>query len=277
MSELITGTVKKLSPLVTRVTAANAGLMTGPGTNTWVVGHESAAVIDPGPVDERHIANILSSVKSIGWILVTHTHPDHSPGAKILSEKTGAPIIGATPPDDRFQDKTFKQTIDLFDGYELSTNAFTLKAIYTPGHVNNHYCFLLQEENMVMTGDHIMQGSTVVIIPPAGDMQDYIHSLKKLADLQPQFLAPGHGLLIDNATAEINKIISHRLKREALVIAALQRNPSSSLSQLTSIVYHDVDKRLWPMAELSLWAHLLKLEKEAKAHCNDGQWSLLEG
>lgn len=274
MSQLITGTVKKLSALVTRVTASNAGLMTGPGTNTWVVGDERAAVIDPGPADEQHIANILSSVKSIAWILVTHTHPDHSPGAKILSDKTGAPIIGATPPDDPYQDKTFKQTIDLFDGYELATNEFTLKAIYTPGHVNNHYCFFLQEENMVMTGDHIMQGSTVVIIPPAGDMQDYIHSLKKLANLQPKFLAPGHGLLIDDATTEINKLMTHRLKREALVIAALQSNPSSTLAQLTPIVYHDVDKCLWPMAELSLWAHLLKLEKEIKAYCGDGKWAL---
>lgn len=276
MSQSITGTIEKVSPLVTRVTASNAGLMTGPGTNTWLVGNEQVAVIDPGPDDGQHIENILASAQSLNWILVTHTHPDHSPGAKILSDRTGAPIIGATPPDDSFQDKTFKQTIDLFDNYQLVTNEFTLRAIYTPGHVNNHYCFFLEEEEMVMTGDHIMQGSTVVIIPPAGDMQDYILSLKKLSLLQPRYLAPGHGLLMDDATTEINNIIDHRLKREEQIVEGLQNSPFSSLAELTAIVYSDVNRALWPMAELSLWAHLLKLEKENKARCHGKKWSFIE-
>lgn len=255
-----------LSPLVRRITAPNSGPMTGPGTNTYLLGRDDITVIDPGPNIESHVNAIYrAGGDNIKRIVVTHTHPDHSPAAVPLAKLCGADLIGCTISDDGHQDRSFKPDVDLYPQMLIEARDHSLDAIATPGHVGNHYCFYLREERMVFTGDHIMQGSTVVIIPPSGDMADYISSLQALLAFQVDCLAPAHGHLMARAEKVVREIIDHRLARETKVIAGLQQHPNASLNQLVDVVYHDVDPRLKRIAGLSLWAHLLKLEKEGRA------------
>jgi len=269
---IVAGEVVQLSPLVRRITAPNPSALTGPGTNTYILGKKKLTVLDPGPVDQLHIDAILEATNNkIDMIVVTHTHDDHSPAAKILADKTGALLIGALYPDDGYQDLTFRADKKIRHGEILATDEFTLEAIHTPGHVGNHFCYLLKDnqldekEGMLFTGDHIMEGSTVVIIPPSGDMADYIHSLQLLKQYPIQSMAPGHGHLIQQPMDYVNYLINHRLKREQKVIDALRQCGETSLNNLTKAVYDDVDVSLHLIASISLWAHLLKLEKEGKA------------
>lgn len=266
MGAIRPGEVVQLSPLVRRITAPNPGPLTGPGTNTYILGKKNIIVLDPGPDDPVHLAAILAATgNSIDYIVVTHTHEDHSPGAKPLAEKTGALLVGRLCKDDGYQDTTFQANRNIPQGETLHTGELTLEAIDTPGHVGNHVCYLLREEGMLFSGDHIMEGSTVVIIPPGGDMADYISSLKKMLDYPIQSIAPGHGLLIKTPTEYVNYLIAHRLKREQKVIDGLRRSGRVSLEELTKVVYDDVDPAMHSIASISLWAHLLKLEKEGKA------------
>ncbi len=262
------GTVglKQLSPLVGRLTAPNGNLMTGPGTNSYLVGRERLALIDPGPLIDDHIEQLLVACgERLHWILVTHTHPDHSPAASILAERTGARLLGCVMEDDGHQDRSFQVKENLSHGQLLATPEFTLEAIHTPGHVANQFCFLLREEGMLFSGDHIMQGSSVVIIPPSGDMADYIHATETLMDYPIQVIAPGHGELLDRPRQVLQQIVAHRLEREQRVLGALIRLGESGLDRLLPEVYSEIIPELLPMARLSLWAHLLKLEKEGRA------------
>ena len=257
----------QLTPLVRRITAPNPSVLTGPGTNTYLVGRDQIAVIDPGPHDTGHIKSILDAgAGKIRWIIVTHTHDDHSPAALPLARETGAQLIGAMYPDDGYQDTTFVVATPVRHEERLRTREFTLEAVHTPGHVGNHFCYLLIEEGVLFTGDHIMEGSTVVIIPPSGDMADYIQSLRLLSRYPLQALAPGHGKLIPEPQAYIDYLINHRLKREAKVVDGLRQRGAGSLQALVPLVYNDVDASLHGIAAISLWAHLLKLEKEGQAH-----------
>ncbi len=252
--------------LVRRITAGNGGPMTGPGTNTYLLGRRQVAVIDPGPADEAHIAAILAQAGGdIRWILVTHTHPDHSPAAKLLAEHTGAELIGCVMTDDGHQDTSFVVDKNLEHGQRLQTDEFTLEAIATPGHVANHFCFWLPQQKLLFAGDHIMQGSTVVIIPPAGDMADYVASMALLKDYEIETIAPAHGHLMGGARRVFDTLIEHRQVREERVLATLLRVGQSSLDNLVAEVYSDIDPALYKVAKLSLWAHLLKLERESKA------------
>ena len=266
MKAIVAGEEVQLSPLVRRVTAPNPSVLTGPGTNTYIIGKNKIAVLDPGPVIDAHIAAILKATKNkMDYVIVTHTHDDHSPAAKVLADKTGAQLIGSVYRDDGYQDLTFHADKSLKHAELLNTEEWTLETIHTPGHVGNHYCYLLKEEGMIFTGDHIMEGSTVVIIPPSGDMAEYMDSLKLLKQYPVKSLAPGHGHLVEQPIAYIDYLINHRLKREQKVIDGLIRSGEISLNELTRVVYDDVDTSLHPIASISLWAHLLKLEKESKA------------
>ncbi len=258
-------TVDSLSPLVRRITAPNAGRMTGNGTNTYLIGSEKIAVIDPGPAIDRHIENILTACGDrLGWVLVTHTHPDHSPAAKMLAAQSGAKLMGCVMPDDGHQDTSFHVDRNIVQGERLQTDEFTLEAIHTPGHVANHFCYLLQQEGLLFSGDHIMQGSSVVIIPPAGNMADYIASTKALGEYDIAAIAPGHGEVMDQPKKIMGGIVRHRLLRESWVVKALAKLGASSLEELVPEVYSDVDPALWKLAKYSLWAHLLKLEQDGR-------------
>jgi glyoxylase-like metal-dependent hydrolase (beta-lactamase superfamily II) len=268
----------RLNSRVRRLIAPNPGVMTGPGTNTYLLGDDEVAVLDPGPALPEHIDAILDTAGDrIRWIVCTHTHPDHSPAWQAVAEATGAEVIGASPPDDMFQDETFKPTVEVQHDYVLSTPEFTLRAVHTPGHVGNHYCYFLEEEGMMFAGDHIMNGSTVVIIPPSGDMKAYIESLQLLLKYPLQFIAPGHGELMDQPTEAVDWLVNHRLGREQKVVEGLQKTGRVSLDELVKVVYDDVDSNLHKMARLSLSAHLIKLQhdKRARPYADDESWELL--
>ena len=269
----------RLNGRVRRLVAPNAGVMTGPGTNTYLLGDDEVAVLDPGPALPEHIDAILDTAGDrIRWIVCTHTHPDHSPAWKAVAEATGAQVIGASPPDDMFQDTTFEPTLELQHDYVLSTKEFTLRAVHTPGHVGNHYCFFLEEEGMMFAGDHIMNGSTVVIIPPSGNMKAYIESLQRLLDYPLQFIAPGHGDVMPEPKATVDWLVNHRLMREQKVIDGLRSTGRAPLDELVKVVYDDVDTSLHKMAQLSLSAHLIKLgeENRARQHAPDNSWEILD-
>jgi glyoxylase-like metal-dependent hydrolase (beta-lactamase superfamily II) len=240
--------------------------MTGPGTNCYLVGRRNIAVIDPGPAIDSHIEEILQTCgNALKWVVVTHTHPDHSPAARIIADKTGAQLIGCVLPDDGHQDTSFAVEKNVAQGDILKTDEFTLEAIHTPGHVANHYCFFLHEEGMLFSGDHIMNGSSVVIIPPAGDMADYLSSTELLSNYPIVSIAPGHGDLMGEPERVLKNIVRHRVIREKKIMRVLRELGEASLDELLPPVYDDVDPALLKMARLSLWAHVLKLEHEGKA------------
>ena len=258
---------------VHRIVAPNPSVMTGPGTNTYLIGTSAIAVIDPGPAIPQHIENIIKKAKgSVRWILATHTHPDHSPGVASLAERTGAEVLGIPAPDGPSQDKSFRPTRVLADGDALETDDFRLDAVHTPGHASNHLCFRHEGLNWLFTGDHVIDGSTVVINPPDGNMKHYIESLEKCKALRCDALAPGHGDVINDPIRAIDWIIDHRLEREAKVLAAMKDNPGLTTRELVPHVYTDIDPKLHGLAERSLLAHLLKMEADGTATQLDEQW-----
>lgn len=275
MAELESGRLERISKNLARIVAPNPGVMTGAGTNTYLIGQQAIAVIDPGPADEQHINCILEAIPAtaqIKWVIATHTHHDHSPGAALLAEKTGAEILGPQPNAEYFEDSSFQPSRSFQHNEVFDLGECSIRAIHTPGHVGNHICFLIEEEGVLLTGDHIMSGSTVVIIPPSGDMQDYIRSLELLKHYDLEMIAPGHGVQISKPFEVIQGIIDHRMMRERKVMDVMQRLCSSSLDELTPLVYDDVDAALHPIAQLSLLAHLIKLEKELHVSKQDEIW-----
>jgi glyoxylase-like metal-dependent hydrolase (beta-lactamase superfamily II)/8-oxo-dGTP pyrophosphatase MutT (NUDIX family) len=276
--DLVPGRPVRLSPRIVRVTADNGSVMTGPGTNRYFVGEPGGpcALIDPGPDDAAHVKALLAAAPGpITRILVTHTHKDHSPAARALQAATGAPLFGRVADFPEWQDTAFKPDTPLSHGDRIELGASTtLRVIHTPGHASNHLCYLLEQEKLLFTGDHLMQGSTVVINPPDGDMQAYLHSLRALLEVDLVWLAPGHGFLIDRPHEVVNKTIAHRLQREAKVVAAMQQVGRGDIDALLPVVYADVPLRMHAVAARSLRAHLLKLRADGRADEFGGQWSL---
>ena len=254
--------VVQISPLIRRITAGNGSVFTGPGTNTYLVGNEDVTVIDPGPAMEDHIDAILAASKNIKQIVVTHTHPDHSPGVRLMKEKLDIPAFGMLTKSSKNQDTTFNPSRILEDGEIFHEDEFSLEVVHTPGHASNHLCFILREEKFIFTGDHIMNGSTVVIGPPDGNMKQYIESLEKLKDYDIEKIAPGHGEVLENPYQVADWIINHRLEREKKVFEALKDASKGTPDSLVEKVYDDVDSSLFPIAKASLLAHLIKLEED---------------
>lgn len=289
--DLVAGRVVQLSPCILRVTAPNPGPMTGPGTNSYLVAAPRAqgatgetserqwTVIDPGPEDHdsapSHLQALLRAAQHDGpgritQILVTHTHRDHSPLAAALSQATGAPVLGRVAAHPMWQDPHFAPQRELQHGERLTLGpGCTLRVVHTPGHASNHLCYVLEEEQTLFTGDHVMQGSTVVINPPDGNMAQYLAALQALLPEnlpEPlQWLAPGHGYLVDQPQQVLRGLIAHRLRRHAKASAALQAAGSASLDDLLPAVYDDVPLRLRDMARRSLLAHVLMLQHEGRA------------
>jgi glyoxylase-like metal-dependent hydrolase (beta-lactamase superfamily II)/8-oxo-dGTP pyrophosphatase MutT (NUDIX family) len=269
--DLVAGVPKKIDRWVTRIIAPNPGLMTGPGTNTYVVG--GVAVIDPGPAIDSHIERILEH-QGIQWILCTHTHMDHSPAAAAIKAATGAQVLGRPAPAG--QDATFKPDFVLENGQRIDLGEVALRAIHTPGHASNHVCDMLERTRMLFTGDHVMQGSTVVINPPDGNMRAYLDSLERLLGEDIAIIAPGHGYLVGAPHNEVRRLIAHRMNRERKVIAALERLEHPSVEEMLPLVYDDVPERVHRVAARSLTAHLEKLMAEGAVRHEESRYTLVK-
>jgi glyoxylase-like metal-dependent hydrolase (beta-lactamase superfamily II) len=276
---------------VLRLTAPNPGVMTGPGTNSYLVGdaHTGFVAIDPGPADADHLQRLWQAAVfadgsggNIRLIVCTHSHPDHSPGAKPLQALCGRgaapdavpPIMGlpsastarvasAFTPDRALQDGEVLRLTPLTHG--ANDTQHSLRIIHTPGHAANHICLLLEEDGLLFSGDHILNGSTTVIDPPDGHMGHYLQSLDALAlactALHVDFILPAHGHVMPNALAAIAHLKAHRLQREAKIARVMQANPDGSMDQWLPLAYDDVDPRIWPVAKRSLLAHVEHLQQ----------------
>ena len=275
-TSLTPGQPVTVAPGVCRIVAPNAGMMTGPGTNTYLLGLREIAVLDPGPDLEAHLQALLRAAQGlIRWVVVTHTHPDHSPLAARLAAQTGARLVGVAPPGDGRQDMTFKPDWTPRDGERLQLGDLALTAIHTPGHASNCLCYLLERERLLLTGDHVLEGVSPVILPPDGDMSAYLDSLDKLAHCDFERIAPGHGSVLDGGKRMLAWLREHRLARERQVLQHLARAPAT-LDELTPAVYADVpaDRHSW--AKLTLEAHLIKLARDGRAVLCEGRWRIIK-
>jgi glyoxylase-like metal-dependent hydrolase (beta-lactamase superfamily II) len=252
--------------------------MTGSGTNTYLLGDREIAVLDPGPNEPRHFQNILEGAGGpIRWVVVTHTHPDHSPLAAGLARATGARLIGLPPPADGRQDETFRPDQVPRDGEALALGPLELIAIHTPGHASNCVCYLLAAAGLLFTGDHVLGGVSPVILPPDGDMAAYLHSLDKLNAYGFERIAPGHGNVMQHGKTVIKMLREHRLAREEKVLRALGASGGATLGDLTAAVYDDVPVERHAWAKFTLQAHLIKLTREGRVGEHDGVFRVRGG
>ena len=266
-----TGKAEQLEPLVRRVLAPNPSPYTYTGTQTYIVGAEAdVAVIDPGPDDETHIAAILDAVgeAKISAIMCTHTHRDHSPAAAPLAQRTGAPIVGCAPlviatdlprSDEAF-DPTYAPDRVMEDGESMTGTGWTLTAVHTPGHTSNHLCFALEESGALFTGDHVMGWSTSVVIPPDGDMGEYMKSLERLQAREDRIFYSAHGEPMTKPRQLLRGMIGHRRQRENQIVRLLGER-ARPIPEFIPDMYKGLDPRLHKAAEMSVEAHLIDLER----------------
>ena len=239
---------------VKRVLAPNPGPFTGPGTNSYVVASAGLAVVlDPGPVIPEHMdaIEVALGARTPLAVLVTHTHPDHAPAANLLGDRLGTPVLGfAAGPE-------FVPTHTLGDGDVVEVGSAALVAVHTPGHTADHLCYRIGD--VLFTGDHIMGGSTVII----EDAATYLRSLRKVEDLAPRHLYPGHGPEIAAASRAITDYINHRLEREDHIVDAIAGGASTPL-EIVQVVYHDVDPDLHVAAAMQVEVQLTKLAADGR-------------
>lgn len=272
---------------VQRLTAPNPSAMTGPGTNSYIVGDAASGyiVIDPGPNDFDHIGRLWRATHGdIRMIVCTHSHADHSPGAlplQKLCSKTQPPILGLASastarstarftPDRALKDgeRLVLSTPAIGDAGETRVALHTLRVVHTPGHAANHLCLVLEEDGLLFSGDHVLNGSTTVIDPPDGNMNAYLGSLDKLdatcAEGGIGFILPAHGYVLGDARGAIAYLKAHRLKREAKIAAVMRKWPKGTPEDWLPLAYDDVPERMWPVAARSLAAHVERIQQAAK-------------
>ena len=277
-----TGTGERLEPLVRRVLAPNPSAFTYTGTQTYLVGSdEGLAVIDPGPAEPDHLAALEAAIGGAPVVAIccTHTHRDHSPAAAPLAARTGAPVIGcaplalegAGPRADAPFDRDYAPDRVLADGERIAGPGWTLAAVATPGHTSNHLCFALEESGALFTGDHVMGWSTTVVIPPDGDMGDYMASLALLNRREDRIYYPAHGPAVDRPRRLVRGMIGHRRQRERQILRLLEQQAREA-DALVPEMYQGVDPRLWPAAGQSVRAHLIDLERRGMVVRSDGIW-----
>ena len=266
-----------------RLTAPNPGVMTGPGTNSYLVGRPDAGfiAIDPGPADAGHLQRLFDAAVhpdgrpgNIRMIVCTHSHPDHSPGAKPLqalcaAQDMAAPILGLPSAPTARAASAFTPDRALEHGELLQLQGadgltHTLQVLHTPGHAANHVCLRMVEDSMLFSGDHVLNGSTTVVDPPDGNMVHYIDSLDLLyaqcGEHGVQYILPAHGHVIADAPGAISHLKAHRLRREAKIAAIMLSNPDGNLDQWLPLAYDEVDPRIWPVARRSLLAHVERIQ-----------------
>ncbi|MEG3123051.1 MBL fold metallo-hydrolase [Sphingomonas sp. GB1N7] len=288
MSDQQPGVPETLEPLVVRVLAPNASPYTYTGTQTYLVGTTDMAVIDPGPEDAAHTQAVLDALagRPLVAIVITHTHRDHSPGARPLKAATGAPIVGCAPlaiDDDGIRsdaafDHDYAPDRVLADGDTVAGAGWTLTAIATPGHTSNHLCFALTgedgpESGALFSGDHVMGWSTSIVSPPDGDMGDYIRSLEKLQAREDRIYYPGHGDPVDNPKRLVRGMIGHRKQREGQILRLLREAPQA-IPDMVGRMYVGIDPRLFPAAERSVLAHLIDLRDRGLVTGTSDIWAI---
>jgi len=273
------GRCDRVSPLIRRVIADNPGPFTFTGTGTYIIGRaapgSAVAIIDPGPLDDAHLSALLQAVEGqrVSHILVTHTHRDHAPLARPFAEAVGgAPILAARPPVhtihastalDEDDDDSFQPDVILNGGERLTGDGWTIEAMATPGHASNHLAFILEDENALFSGDHVMGWSTTVVAPPDGDMNAYMASLDAVIARRFDTIWPTHGAPITEVQPFLEAYKAHRLDREAQILARVLSG-DRRISDMVPALYAAVDQRLWPAASLSVWAHLIALERSGR-------------
>ncbi|MBY5917471.1 MBL fold metallo-hydrolase [Rhizobium leguminosarum bv. trifolii] len=255
---------------VERVTVNNPGPFTFFGTNSYIVGSSSVAVIDPGPEDEAHYQALMAALagRAVTHIFVSHTHRDHSPLARRLQAATGAVTVGQGPhrparplrdgeinPFAESSDLSFVPDITLSDGQTLSGDGWSLTAVLTPGHTANHAAFALEGRDILFSGDHVMAWSTSIVAPPDGSMADYMESLDRLMERQDRLLLPGHGGPVTEPAGFLRALKAHRLRREQAVLARV-RAGDSGIAEMVKVIYRDTDPKLHGAAALSVLAHI---------------------
>lgn len=279
-----TGLCEQLEPLVRRVLAPNGSPFTYTGTQTYLIGgNEGLAVIDPGPDLPEHLAALDAAIGGapVTAILCTHTHRDHSPAAAPLAAGTGAPIVGCAPlalsSDEPRADVSFDMAYRpdrvLADGESVTGAGWTLTAVATPGHTSNHLCFALAETGALFTGDHVMAWSTTVVVPPDGDMAEYMASLDKLHARHDRIYYPAHGPAVTKPRQLVRGMIGHRRQRERQILKLLERR-THLISELVPQMYKGVDERLWPAAGQSVKAHLIDLERRGLVARSEETWTI---
>jgi glyoxylase-like metal-dependent hydrolase (beta-lactamase superfamily II) len=239
---------------VVRVLAPNPGIYELEGTNTWIVGEAPAIVIDPGPDIEPHLREVMRTAGRVGVIALTHDHPDHAPGAVTLAAMTGAPIRAMRPPAGGER---------LRDGDLVAAGATTIRVIATPGHATDHVAFWLEPDGALFTGDAVLGRGTSVIDPPEGDLAAYLRSLRRMLDLEPRTIFPGHGPTVFRAVAKLEEYLAHREEREHQIVAALLDSPKT-IDELVETIYAGYPQEVRPLAARSVLAHLMKLASEGR-------------
>ncbi|MBI1262695.1 MAG: MBL fold metallo-hydrolase [Rhizobiales bacterium] len=273
------GASDQLSPLIRRVVAHNPSAFTYLGTGTYIIGRGNVAVIDPGPLLDEHVAAIMAALpgETVTHILITHTHADHSPAAKPLKALTGAKTYGAGPhggpspdgPVEEDADRSFVPDVTVAHGDIIQGDGWHVECVFTPGHTSNHMCFALREEKVLFTGDHVMGWSTSIVSPPDGDMAKYMASLRLLLERDDEIYWPTHGPAITDPKPFVRAFIAHREDREATIIEQIKAG-HSTISDMVPIIYAAVDKRLYPAAARSVFAHMLHLIDQGRVTC-DGE------
>jgi glyoxylase-like metal-dependent hydrolase (beta-lactamase superfamily II) len=275
------GEAERVAPIVRRLLAPNPGPFTYKGTNSYIVGSGDVAIVDPGPADSRHVDALINAISGerLRYILVTHTHRDHSPGARLLHERTGAPVAGCAPYASRTttsgamnfdaaHDATYAPDLILKDGEKLVFGDVSVEAVATPGHCANHLCFALREERALFTGDHVMAWATTAIAPPDGSMRDYLASLNRLAERGDQIYWPAHGEPVRDPQRYLRALLHHRRQREALILDRLEKG-DETIPTIVARIYDGIDRRLHGAAAMSVLAHLEELVERGEAQ-SDG-------
>ncbi len=275
------GVPSVMAPGVARLVANNASALTFKGTNTYLVGTASLAVIDPGPTDARHLQAILAAAggRPITHILATHAHRDHVDAMHALQTATGAKTYafrrGATPGSEAADQSTseyvngdFSPDVHVASGDRLSGEDWELAALHTPGHAPDHLCFMLEGSGVVFSGDHVMAWNTTVVAPPEGRMADYLRSLELLLKRDDDMLLPGHGGRIMQPRRTVKAYLLHRRWREQAILEAVRKG-SDTIAKLLPVIYRDLDPDVVGAAKLSLRAHIEHLAERGLLTCDD--------
>jgi glyoxylase-like metal-dependent hydrolase (beta-lactamase superfamily II) len=278
---------ERVSPRIRRLVAQNPTAFTYKGTGTFIIGHGEVAIIDPGPLQQEHVDAILRAVEgeTVKAILVTHTHKDHSPAAQPLKEATGAPTYGGGRHGANLEggehstseggDFDFTPDVHLSDGQQVTGPDWTITALHTPGHTSNHFCFALEEEGALFTGDHVMAWSTSVVCPPDGDMGAYLRSLERLRGRGDTVYYPTHGPAIPDPEPFLDRYIAYRRAREDQILEHLLAG-RHKIKEIVDAMYADVDKRVHRAAALMVLAHLRHMAEDGRVDVRGGSHSIAD-